>query len=218
MKKWLLGLKTMVLSVALLVAASCGNQEGVPELNGVKGPIINVVNGQVLVTFKFLNLSGDFGLGGPVPETRNSTFAFTPNVQDGGMLFVLSLDPQDLEAIDIGVGDGNTLPDGRPVPGIPGGRLENSLRIDTQLNDISFYYHESLFGIWIPVGFETAGISGYWNINQNGKNIGFFGLVGNDPNRDYKAGGILLLRREHLKNKNLKNLLKLSKKYPNRVF
>jgi len=138
MEKWLLGLKTMVLSVALLVAASCGNQEGVPELNGVKGPIINVVNGQVLVTFKFLNLSGDFGLGGPVPETRNSTFAFTPNVQDGGMLFVLSLDPQDLEAIDIGIGDGNTLPDGRPVPGIPGGRLENSLRIDTQLNDILF--------------------------------------------------------------------------------
>ncbi len=218
MKRWILSIKTMILSLALVLAASCGQQEGVPSINGVVGPLINVVNGQVLVTFKFLNLTGDFGLGGPVPDTRNSTFAFTPNVQDGGMLFVLSLDPQDLEDIDIGIGDGNYLPDGRPLPGIPGGRLENSLRIDTQLNDLSFYYHEKLFGVWIPVGFETAGISGYWNINQSGKNIGFFGLVGNDEIRGYKAGGILLLRREHLKNKQLQNLIKLSKRYPHQVF
>lgn len=217
MKSWILSIKTSIVCLALVLATSCGQTEGVPQMNGVEGPLINVVNGQVLVTFKFLNLTADFGVAGPVPETSNSRFEFAPNIIDGGILFTLTLDPQDLEDLDIGVGDGNYLPDGRPVPGVPGGRLENSLRIDTRFNDMSFYYHKDLFGVWLPVGFDTAGISGYWNIVNNGVRTGFFGLVGND-NQGRKAGGILFLRREHLKSAKLKQLIQMSKRYPNKVF
>jgi hypothetical protein len=219
MKSWITSIKVATVGLAILLATSCGNQaEGLPQINGVKGPLLNIVDGQVMLTFKFLNVNVDAGLKAPIPETRNSYMEFSPNVQDGGMLFVLYLDPEDLSNVDIGIGDGNTLPDGRPVPGIPGGRLEDSLRIDTPWRDISFFYHKELFGIWMPFGFETAGISGYWNMHMNNKNIGFLGLVGNDQVRGYKAGGIVLLKINALKDKKLQSLIKMSKRNPHRIY
>ena len=219
MKAWISSIKALTVCFAIMLATSCGQQAGgLPEINGVKGPMFNILNGQVLLTFKFLNVNFDGGLKVPVPETRNSYMEFAPNVEDGGMMLVLYIDAEDLQDMDIGIGDGNTLPDGRALPGIPGGRLENSLRIDTPWKDISFYYHKKLFGLWIPFGFETAGISGYWNMNFNDKRVGFLGLVGNDPNRGYTAGGVVLLHTDALKNKQVKQMLEKSKRFPHRLF
>jgi hypothetical protein len=219
MKKWMLTIKMMVLTVAIVLTPSCGQQGGdLPAINGVQGPIFNVVDGQVLMTFKLLNMQVDAGFKAPIPKTVHSFFEFAPNAIDGGMMLQVYIDPADLDAINIGIGDGNYLPDGRALPGVPGGKLENSLRIDTKLHDISFYYHQKLFGLWIPVGFETAGISGYWNINMNQKRVGFLGLVGDDEQRGYKAGAVVLLNRDALKNNQLKRLLEMSKRNPDRVF
>jgi hypothetical protein len=219
MKKWMLSVKAMVLCLAIVLTPSCGQQGGdLPEINGVKGPHFNVVDGQVLMTFKFLNMQVDAGLKVPIPKTKHSFLEFAPNMIDGGMMMQVYMDVEDLRSISIGVGDGNYLPDGRALPGVPGGKLENSLRIDTEWKDISFYYHKELFGLWIPVGFETAGISGYWNINMKGKRVGFLGLVGNDPVRDFKAGAVVLLNLGALKDKQLNRLIELSKKNPHLVY
>lgn len=218
MKQWMMSIKAAVLCLAIVVTPSCGNQAELPQIEGVKGPIFNVVDGQVLMTFKFLNMQVDAGLKAPIPKTKHSFIEFAPNMLDGGMMLQVYMDVEDLQSIAIGVGDGNYLPDGRPLPGIPGGRLENSLRIDTEWKDISFYYHKELFGLWIPVGFETAGISGYWNISMNQKRVGFLGLVGNDEVRDYKAGAVVLLNLAALKDKQLKQLINLSKKNPHLIY
>lgn len=218
MKKWFLTFKAMIICFALVLAPGCGQQSQLPQIEGVQGPFFNVVDGQVLMTMKFLNMQMDAGLKAPIPKTKHSFFEFSPNAEDGGMMLQMYMDVEDLKSISVGVGDGNYLPDGRPVPGIPGGRLENSLRIDTKWHDISFFYHQKLFGIWIPVGFETAGISGYWNIAIGGKRVGFLGLVGNDPVRDYKAGGVVLLNLDALKDKQLDTLLKTSKRNPGIVY
>ncbi len=218
-KNWMLAIKAMVLCLAIVVVPSCGQQGAeLPQINGVQGPNFNVVDGQVLMTFKFLNMQVDAGLKAPIPKTKHSFIEFSPNMIDGGMMLQVYMDVEDLKSISIGVGDGNYLPDGRALPGVPGGRLENSLRIDTDWHDISFYYHKELFGLWIPVGFETAGISGYWNINMNQKRVGFLGLVGNDEVRGYKAGGVVLLNLSALKDKQLNQLLKLSKKNPHMIY
>ncbi|MFP5384474.1 MAG: hypothetical protein ACLGHN_00245 [Bacteriovoracia bacterium] len=219
MKNWLLSIKAAVLCAAIVLTPSCGQQGSeMPEINGVKGPHFNVVDGQVLMTFKLLNMQVDAGLKVPIPKTKHSFLEFSPNMIDGGMMLQVYMDVEDLKSISIGVGDGNYLPDGRPVPGIPGGKLENSLRIDTEWHDISFYYHKQLFGLWIPVGFETAGISGYWNINIKDKRVGFLGLVGNDPVRDYKAGAVVLLHLDALKDKQLNRLIELSKRNPHLIY
>lgn len=219
MRKWMTTIKALVVCSVVMISAGCGQQTGgLPEINGVKGPQFNLVDGKVLLTIKLLNVNLDAGLNVPIPETRNSSFELAPNVVDGGSMLVLHIDLEDLRAIDVGVGDGNYLPDGRPVPGIPGGRLEDSLRIDTPWKDISFFYHKKLFGVWIPFGFETAGISGYWNMNFSGKNIGMLGLVGNNPVNNHKAGAIIFLRLENLKDKQLKRMIRLSKRNPHLVY
>lgn len=218
-KKWMLPIKAMVLCMAILVVPSCGQQGAeLPEIQGVKGPIFNVVDGQVLMTFKLLNMQVDAGLKVLIPKTKHSFLEFAPNAIDGGMMLQVYMDVEDLKSISIGVGDGNYLPDGRALPGVPGGRLENSLRIDTEWHDISFYYHKELFGLWIPVGFETAGISGYWNINMNQKRVGFLGLVGNDEVRNYKAGAVVLLNLAALKDKQLNRLIEMSKRNPHMIY
>jgi hypothetical protein len=219
MKKWLISMKAMVLLFAIMLTPGCGQDAGgLPEINGVKGPAFNVVDGQVLMTFKFLNMQVDAGIKVPIPKTKHSFMEFAPNMIDGGMLLQIYMDVEDLKSISIGVGDGNYLPDGRALPGVPGGRLENSLRIDTEWHDVSFYYHKQLFGLWIPVGFETAGISGYWNVTMNQKRVGFLGLVGNDEIRGYKAGGVILLNLDALKDKQLNRLIQLSKRNPGVVY
>jgi hypothetical protein len=218
MRKWMLTLKVMLLCFAIVLTPSCGQQANLPEINGVKGPFFNVVDGQVLMTFKLLTMQVDAGIKVPIPKTKHSFMEFSPNMIDGGMMLQIYMDVEDLKAINVGVGDGNYLPDGRPVPGIPGGKLENSLRVDTQWHDISFYYHKTLFGLWIPVGFETAGISGYWNIKIKEKRIGFLGLVGNDPVNDYKAGAVVLLNLDALKDRQLSRLIELSKQNPHLIY
>lgn len=220
MKTWMLSIKAAVLAFAIVIAPSCGNNtSGVPQIEGVKGPNFNIVDGKVLVTFELLNMQVDAGLGGPIPKLKNSRIDFMPNAVNGGMIFQASLDIQDL--VDVGnvsVGPGTQLPDGRPLPGVPGGVLKDALRIDTDWHDVSIYYHKQLFGFFIPVGFETAGISGYWNIYYNQKNVAFLGLVGNDPVRDYKAGALFLLRLENLKDTQLKKLIQMSKRNPHMVY
>jgi hypothetical protein len=214
MQYWINKTKILLVLFTILISASCGKSPtGLPQLNGIQGPQFNLVDGRILMSLKFLNLEVDNGFKAPIPETKNSFFEYSPNLEDGGTLLVFHLDIEDLRTIDIGAGDGNYLPDGRPVPGIPGGKLENSLRIDTAWKDISYFYHKKLFGVWIPFGFETAGLSGYWNMYFNQKNIGMLGLVGNDPVNNFKAGGIIFLKLQNLENPELKKLLQLSHKH-----
>lgn len=220
MKSWFSPFKAAFVCAAIVLSTACGQQGGgMPEINGVKGPFFNVVDGKAVITMKFLNIDFDGGIKAPIPETRQSQIEFSPNIIDGGMMLSLYLDTNDLEDLDIGVGDANTLPDGRPVPGIPGGRLENSLRIDTRFDkfDVSFFFHKTLFGLWMPFGFETAGISGYWRVNLNGKNVGFLGIVGND-NEGRKAGGVVMVYLNNLRNKQFRRLIEHSKRNPHLVF
>ena len=220
MKSWIGSIKAAVVCAAVVVASSCGNGTALPTINGIKGPFINMLDGKVIVTLNMLNLNVDAGLRVPVPELNNSFAELAPNVLDGGMSFVMSIDTDDLKNLDIGIGDGNTLPDGRPVPGITGGTLQNSLRIDTTIakQDVSWYFHKQLFGVWLPFGFETAQISGYWNININQKNVGFLGIVGNEVATGRKAGGVILLRLENILSKDFKRLQKLSKRNPHILY
>ena len=121
MKKEFRSLKMMILTLALLVATSCGNSPKLPEIPGVKGPVFNLLDGKVMVTVKLLRANLNVGARVPIPKTKASSFEVSPNLEDGGTLVVFSLDIEDLKDMNIGVGDGNTLPDGRAIPGIPGG-------------------------------------------------------------------------------------------------
>jgi hypothetical protein len=213
MKKFFLNFKMMFLTLALLLATSCGKDPKLPEIPGVKGPLFNLMDGKVMVTIKLLKANLNIGAKVPIPKTKESYFEVSPNLEDGGTLVVFYLDVDDLKNMNIGIGDGNTLPDGRPIPGIPGGTLEGSLRADTEILDISFYFHKSLFGFFIPLGWDTNGFGGYWNVVINDKNIGLLGAVASD-NQGRGAGLILFLRLDQLKDRQVQKMIELSKRNP----
>lgn len=217
MQKWILSCKALILCFAVMLSQGCGKSPQLPEIPGVKGPIFNIVDGKVMVTMKLLQVDLQAGLKFPIPKTKASFAEVSPNVEDGGTLIVFYLDVNDLSTLDIGVGDPNTLPDGRPVPGIPGGTLTDSIRIDTPYLDMSFYLHKKLFGMYIPFHFDTHGISGYYNIVINGKNIGMLSLVGDDGDQR-PAAGLVFLRLDALKDPQLKKLIKMSKRNPHKVY
>ena len=217
MKKWFLSTKVLLVAVAMMVATGCGQDPKLPEIPGVKGPQFNLLDGKVMITLKLLKANLNLGAKVPIPKTKESFFEVSPNVVDGGTLVVFHIDVDDLASINIGVGDGNTLPDGRPIPGVAGGVLENSLRFDTELLDLSFYYHKTLFGIYLPLGWDTQGMAGYWNIVYSGKNVGMLGLVASDENGN-GSGIMLFVRLNQLKDKQIKRMIKLSKKNSNLLY
>ena len=207
----------MFLTIALVLATSCGNEPTLPEIPGVKGPLFNLLDGKVMVTVKLLKANLNVGAKVPIPKTKASYFEVSPNLEDGGTLLVFFLDIEDLKNMNIGIGEGNTLPDGRPIPGIPGGILTGSLRADTELLDMSFYFHKSLFGFYIPLGWNTNGFGGYWNVVINQKNIGLLGAVSSDD-QGHGAGFILFLRLEQLKDRQIQKMIELSKRNPHIMY
>ncbi len=217
MRKYLIKLKLLFLMLTLVFATSCNNQPKLPEIPGIKGPLFNLSNGQVILTVKLLKANISIGTKLPIPKTNNSFVEVAPNVEDGGSMIVFYLDVEDLKTLDIGIGEGNTLPDGRPIPGIPGGTLEGSLRADTELMDLSFYFHKKLFGFFIPLGWDTNGLGGYWNVMIDNKNIGMLGAVASDG-QGHGAGLLFFLRLEQLKNKRLQKMIRLSKQNPHLIF
>jgi len=217
MKKWLMNFKMMFLTIALVLATSCGKEPTLPQIPGVKGPLFNLLDGKVMITVKLLKANLNVGAKVPIPKTRASFFEVSPNLEDGGTLLVFFLDLEDLKNMNIGIGDGNTLPDGRPIPGIPGGTLTGSLRADTELLDMSFYFHKSLFGFYIPLGWNTNGFGGYWNVVINQKNIGLLGAVSSDD-QGHGAGFILFLRLEQLKDRQIQKMIDLSKRNPHIMY
>jgi hypothetical protein len=217
MNKWLMNFKMMFLTIALVLATSCGKEPKLPEIPGVKGPLFNLLDGKVMVTVKLLKANLNVGAKVPIPKTKASYFEVSPNLEDGGTLLVFFLDLEDLKNMNIGIGDGNTLPDGRPIPGIPGGILTGSLRADTELLDMSFYFHKSLFGFYIPLGWNTNGFGGYWNVVINQKNIGLLGAVSSDD-QGRGAGFILFLRLEQLKDRQIQKMIELSKRNPHIMY
>lgn len=213
MKKWILSLKMLVLCFALM---ACGKTaSGLPKIQGVEGPHFNIVDGKVLITLKLLNISSQYGGQMFIPETSHSTIEVGPNIIDGGTLIQVSLDPSDIKGVQV-ADDPNTLPDGRAIPGIPGGELP-SLRIDTQLFNTSYYFSKTLFGIYLPFNFNTQGLGASYEFQIGGKATGNIGIVASEQNKK-NSGLLIFLRKAALEDSQLKNVLKMSARNPGVVY
>lgn len=175
MKKMILSVRLTLLTLAFVVGPVHAQKLSIP---GVSGPAINVLDGKVIVTVKLLNLELQAGGEMLIPKTKHSSFQMSPNIVDGGTLLQLSLDPSDIKGVKV-ANDPNTLPDGRPLPGIPGGALA-SLRVDTDLFHTSYYFGKTLFGIYFPAKINTQGFGASYAFNVKGKVAGSISLVASD--------------------------------------
>lgn len=219
MKKCFTSFKVLILVLTMSLATSCGTQpQGLPKLPGVQGPIFNVINGQILVTFKFLTLNTTVGGTIPLPKTLNSFVELSPNVLEGGTLAQFYLDINDIGSTGLGITNPETLPDGRPLPGIAGGSLPALAINAPEILDTTFYFNTKLFGLFVPIkNFNTKGLGAYYKIVVNEKDVGLIGLVSSDANGE-NAGFTLFLKLDALKDKKFRKLIEMSKQNRDRLY
>lgn len=178
MKKLISSIKLALLVMALVafpLHAQTINKAGIP---GVEGPAINFLDGKIILSLKLLLVEIQAGGSMLIPKTKESRVELVPNIVDGGTLLQITLDPADIKGVTVAA-DPHALPDGRPIPGIPGGELP-SLRIDSDWLNTSYYFAKTLFGVYLPVKVNTQGIGGTVQFNISGKIGGNFSVVSSD--------------------------------------
>ncbi len=186
-----------ILSLFLLMFFALSNEAHAGAIPGLEGPFIDVVDGKIQVTVSLSKFEMPAYLGVRIPKFPNSSFELQPNALDTGSVAVVKIDPADLKIVSQVVMDrGFVLPDGRPIPGVPGGKLKPSLRLDLkpEQKSISFYYHEAIFGFYIPLNlnYNFPVTSGGIKLNWKGKKVGTLMLIGREGEK--KAAMLIFIQ------------------------
>ncbi len=148
--------KAAIASVALSAAifsTSCG--QGGSKLNmeipGVKGPVVTLVEDNVLISMVFQDLVIDGGLRYAIPKYPNSYLEIAPDFQSGGTLMAVSVSLQDVFHGQAKFLDPQKLPGGRPLPGVLGGQLPAVAFSIEKFHNMAFYLGPEIFGIFVPL-------------------------------------------------------------------
>jgi len=184
---------SIIATMILLLTACGGGNNKNPQIDGVTGPNVSMVNGMIVTSMVFQNIVIDGGATIPIPKYPNSSFQIGPDFQSSGTLLSLSLSVEDFLG-NQGVGlDPQTLPGGRLLPGVVGGALPAIAVAIPNLNNSVLYVGPEVIGLFVP--FEKLDLSGaiitfrFFNSERNP--VGNISLVGSDANE--KNAGILLL-------------------------
>lgn len=186
------------IAVACIVSTGlvgCGGQTGGinPEIAGVKGPNVELVDGRFLLSMAFTNLSADAGITIPIPNYPNSSLSIGPDFETDGMLVVLTVSVADFVNIGDRGASPQKLPGGRPLPGVSAGQLPAiALRVPELLNS-TLYVGPKVLGFFVP--FKQLDLAGqiltFRFHDKSGVRVGNISLVGQDENR--QNAGILVL-------------------------
>ena len=190
--------KALVLSVALtagILSTSCG--DGTSQSNiqvpGVNKMSVTLVQDNVLISMVFESLQLDGGLRYNIPKYPNSYLEISPDLQSAGTLMAISVSLKDVFNTGLQQLDPATLPGGRSLPGVAGGRLPAVAFSIEKFKNMNFYLGPKLFGVFIPVKKLDIGNSIITARYYTGANrIGNISLVGSDANGE-NAGLLLML-------------------------
>lgn len=187
-------LSLVVGSTLLLTSCGGGSQGGSNlQIPGVDGPKIALVQDTVLITAVFQNLQLDGGLRYNIPKYPKSYLEISPDLQSSGTLLAINLSLDDVLDGRLQTLDPQTLPGGRALPGVAGGRLPAVAFTIEKFRNMSFYVGPKLFGVFIPIndpGIGSSIITARYYVGDN--RMGNLSLVGSDVNGE-NAGILLML-------------------------
>ncbi|MBL7664819.1 MAG: hypothetical protein JNM93_06765 [Bacteriovoracaceae bacterium] len=209
-------ISSLLVVLAIVGMTSCGKQPDVPVIPGVKGPFFNVQNGAVLISMEFETLAINQGIRVPIPKLQNSSLELTPAQFSGGTFFQAVIDFDDIENGNFEFVNPESLPGGRPLPGIVGGTLPAVAVNVPDFLDTTFYLSKKVFGFFTPFRLNVQAIFTQ-RLYMNGKYMGNISLVGVDEQGD-NSGILLLLNISSEVKKDLKKVIELSKKNPKSRF
>lgn len=190
--------KVLFLSAALtagVLSTSCGDGTSSSNIQvpGVENMSVTLVQDNVLISMVFENLQLDGGLRYNIPKYPNSYLEISPDLQSAGTLMAISVSLKDVFDTKLQTLDPATLPGGRSLPGIAGGRLPAVAFSIEKFKNMGFYLGPKMFGVFIPLknlGIGNSIITARYYTGAN--RIGNISLVGEDTNGE-NAGILLLL-------------------------
>lgn len=199
-------LSTFLIAISGLFFTGCGKNQN-PQIEGLIGPNFDITQSKVIVTMVIEKVqfegNGEFG----IPYLENSMVRVSQT--DKGTKFEAVLDVKDIESSEVEFTDPQTLPGGRPIPGVVGGTMAGVAVEIPRLYHTTFYAGKKMFGVFVPFSLKMDGIVTY-RLFVNNKPIGNISAVGQDENGE--NSGVFLLFNIDLKMK--KELLRMMKKSP----
>jgi len=189
--------KVLVLSSVLalgLFSTSCGNGTSSSNIQvpGVQNMSVTLVQDSVLISMVFQSIQLDGGLRYNIPKYPNSYLEISPDLQSAGTLMAINISLKDVFNTGLQTLDPQTLPGGRALPGVAGGRLPAVAFSIEKFHGMSFYLGPKLFGVFLPLknlGIGNSIITARYFTGSN--RIGNISLVGQDANGE--NSGILLM-------------------------
>jgi hypothetical protein len=179
--------KLAAASMAVVMALSltaCGGKgtKANPIIAGVIGPTVEVVNGRVVLSMTFENIHIDGGATIPIPKYPNSSVQVGPDFQSTGTLLVVTISVSDFLGDKGTLFNPQTLPGGRPLPGVAAGELPAIAIQVPQLFNTVFYVGPQVIGLFVP--FNKLNLQGaivsFRFYDKSGNPIGLLSLVGSD--------------------------------------
>lgn len=187
-------LATTALSATLLFSTSCGNGTSSQNIQipGISKTSVQLIQDTVLISMVFSDIQLDGGLRYDIPKYANSYVEIGPDAQSNGTLVAFNISITDVLNKKLQALDPTSLPGGRPLPGIVGGRLPAVAFSIEKFPGVVVYLGPQFFGIFLPT--KDLGIGSniitarYYTGN---KRIGNMSIVGVDSTN--KNSGVLLL-------------------------
>lgn len=213
----------LTLFTFLFAATSCLNQEEGQFIPGINGPKINVQNGKILLSVELEKIDLGFGATLPIPKLEHSSITVGPSMGSdgsfGGTLLQVAFDLRDVESDLFDVVDPQLLPDGRPFPFTMDGTFPAVAVTVPKARNMTFYASKNVFGFFLPIKLpKEFTIDVHYRIKINGKNYGIVSLIHPDASGEGAGVVALLTLKEVRESKDLKKLLKLSKKNKDVLF
>lgn len=192
--------KSVVAALAVVVATTltgCGGK-GVglnPEIAGVTGPDVELVNGRLMLSMVFNNIVVDGGATIPIPKYPNSSVQIGPDFQSAGTLLVLTISVTDFLGDKGQSMNPQTLPGGRPLPSVAAGVMPAIALQIPQLFNTVLYVGPEVIGFFVPFKkLDLAGsILSFRFYNKAGAPVGILSLVGSDA-AGLNAGILAMMR------------------------
>lgn len=205
-------LLTSLLLSAALISTSCGDGSDGRNISipGVKGPNVTLVEDNVLISMVFEGFKVQGGLRYNIPSYNHSYVELSPDFESNGTLMAVSISLQDVFNGDLQELPAQTLPGGRALPGVVGGRLPAVAFSIPQFHNIAVYLGERVFGLFVPTPNLGLGQSiATFRFYSSGTRTGNISLVGEDANGENSGVLLLLDLGESVK----KRLQKVAKQY-----
>ena len=179
----------LALLFSLLFTFSCSEQDNI-DFPFIDEPRLTLNQDNIKIDMGFENIEIDGVVTLPIPEYENSFISFSPsNTVGTRMQITLSLG--DVLNSDLQLLPPQSLPDGRPLPGVASGSLPSIAFQVPALGGMTFYLGKEFFGFFAPydttIDNENIITARYFS---NGTRLGNISVVGGT---DMDSRGMLLL-------------------------